>query len=323
MYYPLKLSILSQLRVLLSIHKLLAMMLPQKIGNGHTSDEDEENTSRGASFYLDEATDVSYSEYGMEVDVETPTLLIVDPVNGSDDPDKGGKQQNTSRRSMTDFDPVRTLGKASERERSGLFQRNNNCDKAISFPSDQITRVHTIRSKPYKIELLRQHVVQNSPGLGRRTAILICLKEMGIKTYVIDGSNIRTSHELLSNVKHVVKLVALENCNTKAKSSQKSENQAECKPNQRCLLYQDEYGRLFNITLSNHAVGPVATYQEYLESFSGLQAMIALTVLCRSFPCMMSGTWTGKQYLQILENAFLFDRNSKPYHNLFCFDELQ
>lgn len=259
------------------------MILPHEIGNGRTNDEDEENTSRGASLYLEEATDVSYSEDGMEVTFDNSALLIIDPSNEFHEFHDNTKQQNNSIHEPT-------MSKTKEKKRRVDFQKDS-FNKSRSIPYDEAIRMNTIRSKPYKVELLRQHMVQNSPGIGRRTAILICLKEMGVKAYVIDGSHLRTSYELLKNVKLVVKLVASENGNIASKqSSQNSEkNQIDYRSNQRCLLYQDEYGRIFNIMISRNAVGPLTSYQNYLESFSGVQAMIALTVLCRSFACMTTG----------------------------------
>ena len=59
--------------------------------------------------------------------------------------------------------------------------------------------------------------------------------------------------------------------------------------NQRCLLYRDEKGRLYNLTLKNESSGLAGTWKSLLQSFSGLQAMIALTILTRVIACADPG----------------------------------
>jgi hypothetical protein len=72
------------------------------------------------------------------------------------------------------------------------------------------------------------------------------------------------------------------------KAARENRNLAIFNPNvsQRCCLYEDHEGRLFNLTIASHAVGPAGQWFSLLESFSGTQAMIAFAVLCRSFPCI-------------------------------------
>jgi hypothetical protein len=137
--------------------------------------------------------------------------------------------------------------------------------------------------RPYKIEILQQQIKENSPGSGRRTAIIETLRQMGVKVFIIDGRSVEGGTEgVLEHVKRVVGFVARENCVLPAVGSLGYE---------RVLLYQDKGGRLFNLSLSKHAVGPASTWLEYLDTFSGKEAMIAVTVLCRSFPCITLGTY--------------------------------
>mmetsp|Transcript_25420 Transcript_25420/g.60086 ORF Transcript_25420/g.60086 Transcript_25420/m.60086 type:complete len:752 (-) Transcript_25420:181-2436(-) len=56
---------------------------------------------------------------------------------------------------------------------------------------------------------------------------------------------------------------------------------------QRCLLYRDPDGRLFNLTLAPHTTAVEGTWKSLLQSFSVLQAVTLLVVLCRSFSCAM------------------------------------
>jgi hypothetical protein len=102
---------------------------------------------------------------------------------------------------------------------------------------------------------------------------------VGVKVFVIDATT-KNAEEVVELIRRVVGSVAAENF---------SEPRAGPLGFQRCLLYQDKQGRLFNLLLSRHTLGPAATWQEYLASFSGGQAMAALTVLCRSLPCVTKG----------------------------------
>jgi hypothetical protein len=114
--------------------------------------------------------------------------------------------------------------------------------------------------------------------------------------YVIDSESTANAEEVLIHVKRVVGYVA-------AESKESNANNAETKNTngpsgiggsggnfQRCLLYLDEQGRLFNLILSSHTIGPAGTWTEYLTSFSNMEAIIALVVLCRSMPCLASRT---------------------------------
>lgn len=135
--------------------------------------------------------------------------------------------------------------------------------------------------QPYKVEVLDRQLLGNSPGAGRRAAVIETLRKMGIKVFVIDAQNTKRTEEVVQHIRRVVGFVARENSMSAEQASA-----------QRVLFYQDEQGRLFNLVLSRHVTGPAGTWKEYLESFSGLEALMALTVLCRSLPCIASnGMW--------------------------------
>ena len=129
---------------------------------------------------------------------------------------------------------------------------------------------------PYKDEVFRQQIEEHAPGSARRSAIIASLQDLGVKVFIIDSVSTPTSTDILHHVKRVVGYIAKEN-RVLPKTGPLGY--------QRCLLYQDHQGRLFNLMLSKHAIGPAGKFQEYLDSFSALEAVIALTVLSRSFPC--------------------------------------
>jgi hypothetical protein len=64
-----------------------------------------------------------------------------------------------------------------------------------------------------------------------------------------------------------------------------SKSRANGSQNERCFLYKDEKGRLYNLTLDNGSSGLAGAWQSINTSFSGLQSLIALTVLSRVIPC--------------------------------------
>ena len=60
-----------------------------------------------------------------------------------------------------------------------------------------------------------------------------------------------------------------------------------CSPD-RCLLYEDEKGRIFNILVAGDFSGLKGTYDAMLDTASGAEALCAIVVLLRAFAC--SGT---------------------------------
>jgi hypothetical protein len=127
--------------------------------------------------------------------------------------------------------------------------------------------------------------------------------------FVIDSSTIRNTEEVVHHIRRVVGFVA-------------SENSIEPRTGplgfQRCLLYQDEQGRLFNLMLSKHCIGPAATWLEYLESFSGRLAMIALVVLSRSVPCLLDGQYSMTRDIRMpWSKPFHWTHNTLSCPNLF------
>lgn len=143
------------------------------------------------------------------------------------------------------------------------------------------TATTTYGCQPYKVEILDQQLIGNSPGAGRRVAVIETLRQMGIQVFVIDAKNTETAQETVEHIKRVVNFATRENS--------LQHNHQGSGGYQRCLFFQDEQGRLFNLMLSRHVTGPVGTWKQYMDSFSGREAMMALTVLCRSIPCVAHG----------------------------------
>jgi hypothetical protein len=58
-----------------------------------------------------------------------------------------------------------------------------------------------------------------------------------------------------------------------------------CSPD-RCLLYEDSRGRLFNLLVGGDFQGLQGSYEAMLDRASGLEAICALVVLIRAFACV-------------------------------------
>ncbi|KAL7569877.1 hypothetical protein ACA910_008544 [Epithemia clementina (nom. ined.)] len=162
-----------------------------------------------------------------------------------------------------------------------------------SVPSEMIPKNGFYVSKPYKREIIAQQVTENSPGANRRMAIIGALRDLGVKVFIIEAKSIQTTADILHHVRRVIGFVARENRHVRHQEPLRDDDyMSEVAGNslgfQRCLLYQDKTGRLFNLILSPHAVGPASKFEDYLDSFNGLQALVVLTVMCRSFSCMMT-----------------------------------
>eukprot|EP00522_Entomoneis_paludosa_P012905 CAMPEP_0172444002 /NCGR_PEP_ID=MMETSP1065-20121228/4160_1 /TAXON_ID=265537 /ORGANISM="Amphiprora paludosa, Strain CCMP125" /LENGTH=499 /DNA_ID=CAMNT_0013194419 /DNA_START=77 /DNA_END=1577 /DNA_ORIENTATION=- len=143
--------------------------------------------------------------------------------------------------------------------------------------------------KPYKNEIMLNQIMEHEPGDDRRAAIINCLRDMGVKVFIIEAKSIETTADILHHVHRVVDYVSRENQLFSAGYVDEDGNPADPLGFQRCLLYQDRSGRLFNLVMAKHAVGPASQYESLMTSFSGIEAMALITILCRSFACVAKG----------------------------------
>jgi hypothetical protein len=215
-----------------------------------------------------------------------------DVEEGSTEQDASKGKQDVGEGSTTERDDSQTSEEfsldcdvssiASSRVRflvpSGSFTQGQEVNLISSSCERQKNGSWTCR--PTKIEILEQ------AQRGDRIAVIQALRDLGVKVFVIDGSVVKKTIDIVSHIKRISSYVARENT---------VEPFTGPLGFQRCLLYKDKQGRLFNLTLPQHAIGPVGRWQEYLETFSVTEAVVALTVLCRSFPCMAEGTESSKE----------------------------
>jgi hypothetical protein len=137
---------------------------------------------------------------------------------------------------------------------------------------------------PYKAELFQRQLEEYQPGSNRRTAVISALQDLGVKVFIIDSVSTPSTADVVHHVKRVVKYMARENC------IRPTDTHGPLLGYQRCLLYQDNQGRLFNLIVSDHAIGPVQKFVEYCDGFSNAKALVALLLLVRTLPSARNGT---------------------------------
>ena len=132
--------------------------------------------------------------------------------------------------------------------------------------------------KPYRREILQKKIAKaNGKGQDGHTDILNTLKESGIRIFVVDHCHSSTVTEIMASIHNVIRHVS---------RYDRSPPGLESRYGNRCLLYRDESGRFFNLTLAAHTHASEGQFKSLLDTFSGVQAMCLLTVLGRSFACV-------------------------------------
>ena len=132
--------------------------------------------------------------------------------------------------------------------------------------------------KPYRREILQRKIAKaNRKGEEGHTDILNTLKQSGIRIFVVDHIHSSTVTEIMASIHNVIRHVS---------RYDRSPPGLESRYGNRCLLFRDEAGRFFNLTLAAHTHASEGQFKSLLDTFSGVQAMCLLTVLGRSFACV-------------------------------------
>lgn len=141
---------------------------------------------------------------------------------------------------------------------------------------------------PYKQCIIRREVERTNGDQSKPpyAAIVNELKNLGVRVYIVSYS----SDDVLSDARRVVSIVS------------KDDRRAPLREKQRCLLYRDERDRVFNLKIKGESSSLAGQWEAQLLSFSGFEAIVALTVLCRAFPCINVDGENGVRpgYLTIL-----------------------
>lgn len=154
---------------------------------------------------------------------------------------------------------------------------NNNNSNALDNTNNKDGKPS---KRPYKRDAIDKSMASAlKKGMERSDVVLSSLKLMGITAFIIDSKHATTTPDIMEHVQRVITFVGKEN--------------RTFSPNlfQRCLLYQDQDGLLYNLVLPTYTAGLASKWQEYVDGFSAFQAILALTVLLRSLPCAEEGTY--------------------------------
>ena len=136
----------------------------------------------------------------------------------------------------------------------------------------------------YKTQILQRIIDQQDNRDGRQT--IDQLKEFGITVYLAEHDTVN-----LTLLKQVISHVTV---------NKNDRSRGDPHENQRCILYRDKTGQLYNLTVDNGAEGLASTWKTYMLSFSGMQAMVAMSVLTRAFACMNPESKVKPGYLLAL-----------------------
>jgi hypothetical protein len=128
--------------------------------------------------------------------------------------------------------------------------------------------------RPYRRERLLEEIQSaNRKGVNGHAAVLDTLKNSGVMIFIVDSKVSISTADVMTSIHNVIRHV------------RKEEPAFNSRVAQRCLLYRDNEGRFFNLTLADYTTASAGKWRGLLDSFSGFQAMMILTVLCRSFAC--------------------------------------
>ena len=161
-----------------------------------------------------------------------------------------------------------------------------------------------VTADQYKSVVLQQVIEKHGHEDGSR-ATIDQLKEFGITVYLAQPGHVDVL--LLRQV--------VQHCSASRLDRSKSPYE-----NQRCLLFRDEIGKLYNLTLNNGCDGLSGTWKSLLIEYSGLQAMVAFTVLTRAFACAnVAGAILKSGYLSLILGLLLHEEISHAWLNVAMF----
>lgn len=177
------------------------------------------------------------------------------------------------------FAASETGSDSESEERTTRTTRASTSSRSLHHGESYDTHMHydatqNASTSPYRHEELQQVLDAANKAEtvdARRKAnqtVMEELADLGVSVFLI-------SHEcdnVWKEVKHCISeasSMAIYNCST-----------------DRCLLYEDEKGRLFNLKVAGDFSGLTNSYDSMLDKASGLEAICAFVVLVRAFACV-------------------------------------
>lgn len=170
--------------------------------------------------------------------------------------------------------------------------------------NEKISKWECATAGDYKSSILQQVIEENKHVDGSQ-ATIDQLKEFGIMVYLVDSDNVD-----LALLRQVVEHV----------SASRLDRSKNTYANQRCLLYRDKSGRLYNLTLNNGCDGLAATWRSLHVMYSGLQAVITFTVLSRAYGCAdVANSLLKSTYILFILGFLLYQEMGHVWLNVAMF----
>lgn len=156
-------------------------------------------------------------------------------------------------------------------------------------------------------QLIREIDSANRKGSEGHADVLETLRSARILVYIIDAKVCITLTDIVDGIHRTVAHV----CRDPEYRNHPS--------NQKCLLYRDYDGRLFNLVLTSEYSNMEGTWRGNLESFSVVQAAALLTFLTRSLSCAFEMNTTNdfrQVYLVVILGVVFIEEISLSWINV-------
>jgi hypothetical protein len=112
--------------------------------------------------------------------------------------------------------------------------------------------------------------------------VLTKLKQSGVRVFVVSFLNTGYDKAKLWNaIRGIIR------------EASSMERKCGCYGPERCLLYQDDKGRLFNLMIQGEYSGLASQWRSGIATFSGLESMAALVMFVRAFGCTADINFTS------------------------------
>jgi hypothetical protein len=168
--------------------------------------------------------------------------------------------------------------------------------------------------RPYRRDKIVTAIdTANGRGGGGHADVLKALKNAGVLIFIVDSKVTSTIPAIMDSIKNVIyhtcqvqrdassrnrELGLLDPannnktdpcctvlCGEQPNPEQKIICTVHSQQNQRCILYRDPEGRLFNLTLASHTTAQAKKWEDSIQSFSVVQAVCIFVLLLRAYPC--------------------------------------
>ena len=206
--------------------------------------------------------------------------LVEKKENDAKQPPSGKNERDSNPVDLDELEEEeQTIRRYSNHGTWGMLQSYRNNDDSGRYPSYR------------RDQLIKEIDSANKRGQEGHAEVLETLRNARILVYIIDARVCVTLAEVVDGIRRLVDHMRLDREHRKHPRDQK------------CLLYRDYDGRLFNLVLTSEYSNMEGKWRGNLESFSVVQAATLFTFLTRSMACAfdLDGTDNFRQvYLVVI-----------------------